>query len=193
MPRVDALSVWGKGSPQFRAAGSMVIDAKDCSQRVTTKVPPGSRCYSETNVECNSRVSCHPFAAAHRVWRWADNNSIWRMILIQNLEQEVVVACNRLVTSGRESHGWLVTGAKESLVGIASKTISRSSRGKVAIPGRESRVDRLVTEGNGNFGWLINPGQESRGFRLVTGVGESHGRRLRAVGRSGARRIEITE
>ena len=114
------------------------------------------------------------------------------MIVIQNLEQEVVVACNRLVTSGRESHGWLVTGAKESLVGRAGKTISKTNRGEVAIPGRESLVARLVTEGNGNFGWLLNPGQESHVVRLVTGVGESHGRRLRAVGRSSASRIEMT-
>ena len=114
------------------------------------------------------------------------------MIVVQDLEQEVVVASNRLVTSRRESHGWLVTGAKESRVGNAGRRISGTSRGEFAIPERESRVARLITEREGNCGWLLNPGQESHVVRLVTGVGESHGGGLSAVGRSSARRIGVT-
>ena len=103
------------------------------------------------------------------------------------------MVCNRLFTSGRESHGRLVTGVKESLVGRARWSVSKCSREEIAIPGRESLVVGLVTGRDGIFDWLFNPGQEGHVFRLVTGLGESHGRRLRAVGGSSANRIDMTE
>ena len=76
----------------------------------------------------------------------------------------MVVVCIRLFTSGRESHGWLFTGVKESLADL-----SDSSYAEIAMPGRESLVVWLITGSDGSSSWLFNPGQESHMVWLVTG------------------------
>ena len=72
----------------------------------------------EACVEHHICVPCYPLAAAPRICRRTGDHTIRCEIVVQNLEYEVVVVvCTRLFTSGRESHGWPVTGVKESLVG----------------------------------------------------------------------------